>query len=382
MSVTELRVTVVDAGLTATPGMWGDSSGGWQPAGAAWAGLLAALGVPHQVCASVDDTAGDVVIDPAGAIDDVAGRRVVVGPPPATGEEVLQLLAEHLGAVVVPDLRNVLVLRLDDPGAAVKEHLAGWAHPPLPTQTWDAFWSAIDGFGRASVFCCAGYVLADGRVVDSRDHLPQEWASLDSGVRRGLADLECHGYTHMHPDAEAWAAAPDRHTDVRWFRELWPPAVPEEPSPAAQAERLRAWQRTLNSAGTAVVAPGEEWGLNTLAAAQQCGFTLFNSWGLCFLDRPVPTWSQGIGSPYLDQPDASWFADCLPQIGYWHDRDMAVNGPTWVAEQLAAWRDCGASRGLSFADLAAAYAPIEAALVDGEVVIRSGPDVPCRVVRP
>jgi hypothetical protein len=382
VSVTELRVTVVDADLAATTGMWGDSTGGWQPPGAAWVGLLAALGVPHQVQADIDAATADVVIDPAGAVDDVGDRTIIRGGPPATGEETLRLLAAHLGAVVVPDLRNVLVLRLDDPGAAVKEHLASWAHPPVPPSTWDALWAALEGFGRASVFCCPGYVLTDGRVVDSRDHLPQEWAALDAGMRRGLADLECHGYTHMHPDAEAWALAPDGRTDERWFRELWPPALAQEPTAAAQAERLNAWQRSLNRSGTALVAPGEEWGLNTLAAAQQCGFTLFNSWGLCFLDRQVPTWSQGIGSPYLDQPDPSWFADCLPQIGYWHDRDMAIHGPRWVADQLDAWRACGAARAMSFADVAAAYTPIDAALVDGDVVIRSAPDVPLRVVRP
>jgi hypothetical protein len=37
---------------------------------------------------------------------------------------------------------------------------------------------------------------------------------------------------------------------------------------------------------------------------------------------------------------------------------------------------------MSFADLADACAPIDAALVDGDVVIRSAPDVSLRVVRP
>ncbi|MGZ6827705.1 MAG: hypothetical protein ACXVGH_13020 [Mycobacteriales bacterium] len=295
---------------------------------------------------------------------------------------MLQLLAERLGAVVVPDLRGVLVLRLDDPGASVKEHLRGWAHPPVDDAGWEALWQALDGFGRASVFCCPGYVLADGTVVPSRSVLPQEWAALDDGVARGLADLECHGYTHQHPDTAAWVAAEDRFDEVGWYRELWPPALDEEPSVDAQAGLLGAWQDATGLAGTSLVAPGEQWGLNTLAAARDRGFRLFTSWGVCLLDRPVPTWTTGIGSPYLDQADPSWFADCLPQVGYWHDRDMAVHGPGWVPEQLAAWRDCGATRALSFADLATAYAGIDAALVDGEVVVRSAPDVPLRVVRP
>lgn len=378
MSVTELRVTLVDDSLSAEQGMWGDPSGGWQPAGTAWLGRLAALGVPYDVRASVGQDPAACVVDPY----DVTGAvGALVGAPPESADETLLLLAERLGAVVVPDLRRTLVLRLDDPGAAVKEHLSSWAHQPMSAADWQALWTALDGFGRVSVFCCPGYVRADGSVVDSRAALPDEWLALDEAVAAGSADLECHGFTHMHPDTAAWAESAERHEDVRWFRELWPPHLAEEPSVDAQEGRLRAWQEALGTAGSSLVAPGEEWGLNTLAAAQRAGFRLFNSWGLCFLDRQVPTWTSGIGSPYLDEADPSWFADCLPQVGYWHDRDMVVNGPGWIGEQVDAWRQSGARRAISFADLAAAYAPIDAALVDREVVVRSAPDVPLRVVQ-
>lgn len=381
MSSPLLRVTLVDAALSPTDLMWGDPSGGWQPPSTAWLGRLAALGVPYEVRPVDAGPLPGLVIDPGGTAD-VRAERVLVGEPPESAEHTLQLLAQHLGAVVVPDLRNTLVLRLDDPGAAVKEHLRSWAHPPLDAAGWQALWDALDGFGRVSLFCCPGYVQDDGTVIDSRTALPEEWRLLDEGVRQGFADLECHGFTHMHPDTLAWSRAVDRYDDVRWFRELWPPHLAEEPSVGAQEKRLRQWQERTGLSGTALVAPGEEWGLNTLAAAQAAGFGLFNSWGLCFLEREVPTWSTGIGSPYLDEADPSWFVDGLPQVGYWHDRDMAVHGPGWIGEQLDRWRDCGARRAISFADLASAYAPIEARLVDGEVVVVSAPDVPLRVVRP
>jgi hypothetical protein len=61
---------------------------------------------------------------------------------------------------------------------------------------------------------------------------------------------------------------------------------------------------------------------------------------------------------------------------------MALNGPGWVDEQLSRWRDCGAERAMSFADLAAAYEPIDAVLADGQVAVRSAPQIPLRVVRP
>jgi hypothetical protein len=379
VTTTALRVTLVDDQLDIGQGMWGDPSGGWHPDGLAWLGRLAALGVPYEVVPQITDGARGLVLDPGGTVD---ADDVLSGPPPASAEETLQLLAERLGAVVVPDLRGTLVLRLDDPGAAVKQHLRSWAHPPLTDDGWEALWSALEGFGRVSLFCCPGYVRTDGTVVASRAELPAEWAAMDAGVAKGLADLECHGYTHMDPDTASWAAAADRDEAVDWFRELWPPRSPQEPSVVAQEERLRSWQAATGTSGTALVAPGEEWGLNTLAAARRAGFQLFNSWGVCFLDRAVPTWTVGIGSPYLDEADPSWFGDCLPQVGYWHDRDMAVHGPSWIGTQLDKWRDCGARRGLSFAQLARAYGSIDAVLVDGEVTVRSAPDVPLRVVRP
>jgi hypothetical protein len=95
----------------------------------------------------------------------------------------------------------------------------------------------------------------------------------------------------------------------------------------------------------------------------------------------VPTWTAGVGSPYLDQPDRRWADSGLPVVGYWHDRDMALEGPRWVPDRLSAWRDSGIRRLVAFADLAAAYGTeVDAALVDGEVVVRRAPrDWPLRI---
>lgn len=381
VSTVALRVTVVDAGLDPAAGMWGDPTSGWRPPAAEWVGRLRTLGVPCDIRQNLDAPVPGIVVAPDPDAEGVAGENVITGGPPPTGEATLRLLAAALGAVVVPDLRGVLVLRLDDPGAAVKVHLRSWAHPAVSAEAWAALWTAAGTAGRLSVFCCSGWVDDDGTVLDSRAASPEEWGHLDEGVARGIASLECHGWTHMHPDAAAWAGATDRHDEVAWFRELWPPTVTAEPSVDAQAERLRLWQETVGATGTTLVAPGEAWGLNTLAAARRRRLRLFNSWAICFLDSAMPTWSTGVGSPYLDQAAPEWYADCLPQVGYWHDRDMAIHGPSWVPDQLAAWRDCGVKALWSFADLVDAYGPIDAALVDGDVVVRSAPEVPLRVIR-
>lgn len=398
MAIRPLTTTVLDTSLDPSAPMWGDPAGGWVEPGVAWVALLSGAGVPVSARRALppagsgrsdSDAAGGLLVvpDPDRFADQIEvargqGRPVLTGPPPPTTSEALAVVRDSLGALVRPDLRGVVVLRLDDPGSAAKRHLAGWAHPDVTGESWDALWDALRGWGRLSVFCCPGWVEASGRIRPSRDASAQEWAHLDRGVHSGVADLECHGFTHIDPDREAWAVAQDRFTSEAWYRELWPPRHAEEPSVEAQAGILDAWKEACGP-GTTLVAPGEAWGLNTLAAARRAGFSLFNSWSVCRLDRPTATWVHGIGSPYLDQPEPDHLADGLPAVAYWHDRDMALGGPRWAPDNLERWRDCGARRAWSFSDLARAWStPIDAALVDGQVVVRSAPAVPLLVERP
>lgn len=378
-----LCVRVVDPALDPAAAMWGDAHESWVEPAHDWVGTLAAAGVPYTAGpdGSCDDGEGLLLLPNPDAVDvEVSrGRPLLTGPPPEGAVARLAAVREALGALVVPDLAGVLLLRLDDPGAAVKCHLDWWRHDDVTPQAWEALWDAVGSDGAVSLFCCTGFVRDDGTVVDSRRERPEEWAQVDEGVRRGAAVLECHGHTHMDPDTEAWAAAPDRFTGNHWFRELWPPRLPTEPDVEAQEQVLAQWQAAAGP-GTSLVAPGECWGTATIAAARRRGFALLNSWGLCRLQRGVPTWTRGIGSPYLDEADPSFLAQGLPAVGYWHDRDMALHGPDWVPQQLAAWRECGVERLWSFDRLAAVYAQeVDAVLEGGEVVVRSAPDVPLRV---
>ena len=386
---TQLSVTVVDPALEPSAPMWGDATEGWVHAAHDWAGTLSAAGVPLSALASAENDSGEGLLllpDPDAHADlaaraQASGRPLLTGAPPAGTAARLAAVRDALGALVRPDMRGVLVLRLDDPGAAVREHLDGWRHPPVPDATWDAMWDDLRGFGRVSLFCCPAWVEADGTVVDSRTRNPAEWAAVDRGVAEGLADLECHGFTHLHPDLDRWAAAPDRSSNPAWFRELWPPEEPAEPPADEQAGIIARWQAACGPCST-LVAPGEGWGTATLAAARARGLALFCSWGICRLDLPAPAWSRGIGSPYLDEADPSFLAEGLPAVGYWHDRDMALHGPGWVREHLGRWRDAGVTRAWAFADLARVYAtPVEAWLDGGEVRVERAPDVPLLIER-
>jgi hypothetical protein len=379
----QLCVRVIDPALDPSIGMWGDAAGGWVTPAVDWLGTLVAAGVPVIAGpdASYDDGEGLLIL-PEPNVADVPirpGRPFLTGSPPDGATARLDAVRQALGALVVPDLRGVLLLRLDDPGAAVKCHLDWWRHDDVTSEAWTALWDAVGPDGAVSLFCCTGFVRDDGTVVDSRTERPHEWAELDAGVARGAAVLECHGHTHMDPDTSAWAAAADRFTNDDWYRELWPPRLATEPDVVAQEAVLQRWQDVCGT-GTSLVAPGECWGTATIEAARRRGFALLNSWGLCRLQLPVPTWTRGVGSPYLDEADPSFLAEGLPAVGYWHDRDMAIHGASWAPTWLDAWRDCGARHLWSFDRLATAYATeVDAVLEGGEVHVRGGPDVPLRV---
>jgi hypothetical protein len=378
-----LCVRVIDPVLELDAAMWGNATESWVPPALDWLGTLAAAGVSVSAGpdASHDDGEGLLLLpDPdAMEVPIAPGRPVLTGTPPEGTTARLDAVRDKLGALVTPDLRNVLVLRVDDPGAAVKDYLEGWRHDDVSPEAWSSLWGAVGPRGKVSLFCCTGFVREDGSVVDSRAERPAEWRLLDEGVARGVAALECHGHTHMHPDLQSWRSARDRFTADVWYREFWPPGLEMEPSVEAQVQILQRWQQDAGP-GTSVVAPGEAWGEGTVVASRRRGFQIFNSWALCRLQMVVPTWTRGIGSPYLDRPDAVHLADGLPAIGYWHDRDMAVHGPDWAVDWLDAWRDCGARRMWSFDRLAAAYAEDVIAFKDGDdVKVVQAPAVPLRV---
>jgi hypothetical protein len=50
--------------------------------------------------------------------------------------------------------------------------------------------------------------------------------------------------------------------------------------------------------------------------------------------------------------DSSWFDAELPVVGYFHDRDIAIHGPDWLAKNLDAWVRRGACRFIDYRQLA------------------------------
>jgi hypothetical protein len=290
------------------------------------------------------------------------------------------------------ELEGTLVLRMDDPGGAQNVHSRSWSHVKLGEADWAAIGADLRRRdGRMSIGYVAGWVddgdamrgelevaghpsrRVPGRVhpsplVTYRDragHAPgmlHDYDAESRGIRAlraaGLAEVEMHGHTHMHPDSAAWAQAPDRYEAMSWYRELGSPAdatiAARPPDEHPLALGLAAFRRFFDVHPTTLICPGEQFTNAVLERALDLGFQLVGSYYLALRDGERFCWSQHVCAPYLDLPRPAWFDAGLPVVGYFHDRDLALEGVGWMGRWLDRWQAAGARRLLDFRELAAA----------------------------
>lgn len=312
------------------------------------------------------------------------------------------------GPVAWLDLEGVVVLRMDDPGGAQNVHNRHWAHRKLGEADWQAVGRELSRRdGRLSIGYVAGWVddgdarrgaleiagrpvaRVPGRVHPSplvryralegpsagavHDYTG-EYRGIQALRRAGLGDVELHGFTHMHPDGAAWAAARDRHDDVGWFRELGPRAAGAlaacPPGRHPLALGVRALDEHFGVRPTTLICPGDEWTTEALRAALDLGLGLVSSYYLALAHGDRLCWAQHVCAPYLDEPAGAWFDAGLPVIGYFHDRDVAEQGAPWLARCLDGWAAAGARRFVDFRELAAALdRRVSAAFAGGGVAV-------------
>jgi hypothetical protein len=160
----------------------------------------------------------------------------------------------------------------------------------------------------------------------------------------------------MHPDATAWAKAPDRYQAVGWYRELGPRTLPVlsrlPPEQHPLSLGASAVERYFGARPTTLICPGDEWTNEALEHALDLGLSLVSSYYLAVRHGDRFCWTQHVCAPYLDEPDCAWFDSGLPVVGYFHDREPSVEGPGWLAHCLDRWIVCGARRFILFRDLA------------------------------
>ncbi len=290
------------------------------------------------------------------------------------------------------DFEGTMVLRMDDPGGAQNVHLKAWLYPKLGESDWAEIAEELKRRGgRLSIAYVPGWVddgdsergrltvrgHAETRIpgavhpsphvrytekTDGEQRLCQDYVGEYKGIQTlraaGLGDVELHGFTHMHPDSSAWAKAADRYATVAWFRELGKSAEavlrkrPTRTHPIMLG--INALHRFFGVRPTTLICPGDEWTNAALEYALDAGLHFVGSYYLAVREDNRFCWCTHICAPYLDEAHAAWFDSGLPVVGYFHDREPALEGIRWITHCLDDWENVGARRFIDFRQLAAA----------------------------
>ncbi len=290
------------------------------------------------------------------------------------------------------DWEQTVVLRMDDPGGAQNVHSKSWYYPKLREADWNKI---IEDLRKRDARLSIGYIggwVDDGDVsrgkltvagktphrapgqvypsplvkyVDFAGHSPRtlhNYISEFRGIQKlrtdGLGDVELHGYTHIHPNRDLWVKSDDKYEAVKWFRELGKFAESAIASKSFEEHPLQLGIKTLKQYfdvyPTTLICPGDEWTNEVLEQALDFGIYLVSSYYLALRDGEKFCWAQHICAPYLDEPDAKWFKAGLPVVGYFHDREPALEGIGWISKYLDRWQEAGAKRFIDFRELTAA----------------------------
>lgn len=289
--------------------------------------------------------------------------------------------------VTRPDLAGTVALRMDDPGASASVQLDGWSYTKLEPGRWEVVGDVLererarlsigytpgwvdDGDGARGELFVSGagvervpgrvhpspLVRYEGRSAHSGDYAA-EFAAMLELRRRGLAAIELHGYTHVHPDRERWARSPTAHEKVGWYRELGAEVVgsleglPRERHPLALGYSLFA--EHFGGAPRALLCPGNACGEAIIAHAFELGFEAIAARSLAVRGDGGFEWVTRVPTLLLEHSPPASLAEGEAAIASFHDRDLALHGPQWLERRLAEWRGGGARRFVDVAELAA-----------------------------
>jgi len=347
--------------------------------------------------------------DACGTLDGVAvaaarpvgrGRAVTLGFHPSEARDrdgaatafLVRLLTEPCAAPVAwLDHARTLVLRMDDPGGAPSAHLEAWSYRTLTERDWARIAEVLrardarvslayvpgwvdDGDGARGRLWVGGrftrrapgrihpsprvrYAPRNGSARPVQDHVG-EYRGIRRLQAQGLAGIELHGFTHLHPDLAAWSVAPDRYGEVGWYREFGPraeahlSALPHQKQPLVRG--LALVRRWFGAAPSTLIFPGDERSEVALLQAVALGFEQVGGPDHGIRDGDCMLWASHVHAPYLDQPAEWWRTAGLPVVGYFHDRDVSRGGAAWLARWLDAWREAGMERFIDYRELASA----------------------------
>ena len=285
---------------------------------------------------------------------------------------------------------NTMVLRMDDPGSSEMVHHSIYQNTKLTEADWTVIGEELQ---KRKARMTLGYVsgwVDDGD--DTRGNLaingkktarrkgnvyPSPLVKYESiknegkkkifdyesefqGIlqlrKKGLVEVELHGYTHIHPDREAWINAHDRYDNKAWYREFGSKAIdyiknlPVEEHPFRLG--IKAFHEIFQTDPSTLICPGDEFTNDVLEKAIEAGLMFVSSYYLAVRIGNRLCWDQYVCAPYLDRYNSSWFDAGLPVVGYFHDFDISIHGVDWLSDCLENWQKAGAKYFIDFRELA------------------------------
>lgn len=237
----------------------------------------------------------------------------------------------------------MVALRMDDVGAASKEHEVYARRLPLPgragdlgnvlflkylppLRAWGPYreltapeWSAILAILRAAravltVAVTAAWVERSGRLVPFPERFPGAAAAIRGGVDAGVLEVADHGLTHCVLDDRRFL--PRAFGGNRTYhREFWD-WIPAERQHEHLERAQRIFRDWLGAAPVTFVPPGNVFGEATLRAARSVGLRVVS----CATTPRVVDGLHVVGNGGVDA---------------FHDRDVVLGGVDWLERRIA-----------------------------------------------
>lgn len=298
------------------------------------------------------------------------GRVVWLGADRASAQISKQIVRDLFkrslvwaqGYALYTEYPKTVMLFMDDFGTSDRTYLPYWHYRTLDEDTIRS--SIIEPLKRHNAVLMedvlTGYVDRKSRgivnpwkqkVVDEIDgktvhDYPSAKRGLDAGVREGVLEIQCHGYTHMLPDLESppgpfWTAPMDG-TGTLGFDEEFSDRMRGKEVPAITQKyflrtALTYIKKDFGATPLFVINGGAGWSRTypnsspRIAAEMGFGLSHFGPAGYLGKDLVIPSMEpvvQAVGWAYdrkLTEADVPWTIDAPFWIVF-HDRDVSLDG--------------------------------------------------------
>ncbi|MBN2412629.1 hypothetical protein JXQ31_13145 [candidate division KSB1 bacterium] len=261
------------------------------------------------------------------------------------------------GYAIYKTYPRTVMVKLDDPGTAQCAFLAHWNYPTLTREQMRLYLNEpLKEYNCVmNMHVCSGFVNSRTRRIEvpwtqkfvddfgNKHDYASTKAGLLDGMKEGVLEIQCHGWTHMQPDLDSspgpwWDAAIDgEKAETGWYREFYDTRRNKEIPSAVQAftlgKGLEGLKEQFNveplsfrpgGAGFTTFYPN-----SILEIAARLGFGTQAGFHFLGPDRIID-FSPIVGETYsyFDQSDdikAQFNQDDYPILAGMHDRDIALD---------------------------------------------------------